>query len=361
MDEKVLDVKSSVQRMRCTRQHIATSTFYQMPKFLFNAEFAKMSNDARVLYTIMRSRHELSMKNGWHDENGEVYIYFKREDMQAMLNLSEKTVTKIVKELKSFALMEEQRQGINKPNKIYLLAPVISNTEVYGTGTVEFTVPEPQVLPSEESDLTGVLHGIGENTDIIDTFENPHESRTRKNYGSGTVKSTGQDPQILRPSYKENKDDNNISFSVSSCHVISGGLSRPHGHDRHDMTDDFTRRKVEQYTALIKDNIGYDSEYEASDIALVDEFIAIIIDALFTESPTVRVGKEQKPKAIVENVLLKLNYWDIEHAINQFESVTHKIINKKQYILTLLYNCKLERDAHYINAYTAKCWEERDG
>jgi len=55
-------------RQRYTRQNIITNAFYQLPKFLFDAEFHKLSNDARVLYALLRNRHEISIKNGWYDE-----------------------------------------------------------------------------------------------------------------------------------------------------------------------------------------------------------------------------------------------------------------------------------------------------
>ncbi|MCL2188450.1 MAG: replication initiator protein A [Defluviitaleaceae bacterium] len=46
-------------RQRYTRQNIVTSAFYQLPKFLFDAELANLSNDARVLYALLRNRHEI--------------------------------------------------------------------------------------------------------------------------------------------------------------------------------------------------------------------------------------------------------------------------------------------------------------
>ena len=112
-------------RTRYTRQNIVSNNFYQLPKFLFDAEFSNLSNDARVLYALLRNRHEISIKNEWYDENGEVYLYFKRNDMQSTLQLSENTVMKAMKDLKSNALVEEQRQGFAAPNKIYLLTSIV--------------------------------------------------------------------------------------------------------------------------------------------------------------------------------------------------------------------------------------------
>jgi CRP-like cAMP-binding protein len=86
-----------------------------MPRFLTAGEFAgnKITNNARVLYTLLLDRHRISVKNGWFDDNGEVYIYFKREEMENQLGLSERTVSKVMQELKDFLLVEEKQQGMN--------------------------------------------------------------------------------------------------------------------------------------------------------------------------------------------------------------------------------------------------------
>ena len=108
-------------RIRYTAAEVQRNTFYQMPKFLFDDEFKGLSNDARVLYSLLRDRHELSLKNQWLNENDEVYLIFSRENMCEMLNLSEKTVTKAMNDLKKHRLVDVQRRGQGKTNLIYLL------------------------------------------------------------------------------------------------------------------------------------------------------------------------------------------------------------------------------------------------
>ena len=81
-----------------------------------------MLSYAKILYALLRDRHEASVKNDWHDDNGEVYLYFKREEMQQMLHLSNKPVINAMTSLKSYGLLEEVKQGLGKPNKIYLLS-----------------------------------------------------------------------------------------------------------------------------------------------------------------------------------------------------------------------------------------------
>jgi len=313
-------------RVRYTRFNIVTNSFYQLPKFLFNIEFSDLSNDARVLYALLRNRHEISVVNGWFDEKDEVYQYFKRKDMQAMLHLSDKTVTRAMQDLKDFGLLEEQRQGCNKPNRIYLLAAV------------------------------GTLHGIGE------VASNADKQRTRKNSVSGSVDSTTPDTENLRVHKNHNKK-NQTDIDISPV-MSSQSEPKPDGQDMAEYSANgcatwMRSRNMDGYTAWLKEHIRY-SDLSVSrpyDMPLVDEFVAIVIDVVMTDGETIRIGCEYKPRALVTSVLMKLTYEDVDHAIDQFKSVTERITKKKQYILTMLYNCKLEREAHYTNAYISDRWQ----
>ena len=108
-------------RIRYTFDEVQCAAFYQLPKFLLDSEFENLSNDARVLYTLLRDRHELSIKNDWYNEKGEVYFIMTRAEMESMLKLSPKTTRKVITELKNLNLIDEQRRGKMQPNLIYLL------------------------------------------------------------------------------------------------------------------------------------------------------------------------------------------------------------------------------------------------
>ena len=96
---------------------LRTQGAYELPKFLFDSEFSGLSNDARVLYALLRSRYE----KGHQDENSDVYVYFRREEMSLMLGVSENTVRKVMRDLGAYKLLEDRQQGSMKPNRIYLL------------------------------------------------------------------------------------------------------------------------------------------------------------------------------------------------------------------------------------------------
>ena len=54
---------------------IDNERFYQVPKSLFiNPKYKSMSNTSKIMYAILKDRMELSRKNGWHDENDDIFL-----------------------------------------------------------------------------------------------------------------------------------------------------------------------------------------------------------------------------------------------------------------------------------------------
>lgn len=96
--------------------------FYRVPKVLFTEDcFWNVSTDAKLLYGILLDRMNLSARNGWLDEEGRVYIIFTIEEIKGALGCAEKKAVKLLDELeKKCGLIERKRQGLGKPNLIYV-------------------------------------------------------------------------------------------------------------------------------------------------------------------------------------------------------------------------------------------------
>ena len=106
---------------RFTLDIVDNSRFYQMPKFLFEGKLKHaLSNESKILYSLLKDRHDLSLKNRWVNENNEIYLIFTRDEMADMLACSKLTLRKTIDQLKQFNLIEEERLGLNKANRIYL-------------------------------------------------------------------------------------------------------------------------------------------------------------------------------------------------------------------------------------------------
>ena len=105
------------------------------------------------------------------------------------------------------------------------------------------------------------------------------------------------------------------------------------------------------YEELIKKNIEYENlcNTHQHDKAFINELISNILDVVMSHSKTIKIQNEYKNAELVKSVLLKLNYYQIEYVIQKYHQITTKITNKRQYILTMLYNAHLEAESSVIN------------
>ncbi|WP_318784729.1 replication initiator protein A [Staphylococcus aureus] len=52
--------------------------FYQLPKVFFTSEnYKNLTNDMKIASAILRDRLNLSIKNNWVDEDGNITLLFK--------------------------------------------------------------------------------------------------------------------------------------------------------------------------------------------------------------------------------------------------------------------------------------------
>ena len=155
---------------RYTVEEIESNQFYQMPKFLFKGDFKELSNDARVLYSLLRDRHQLSIKNKWVNKNNEVYMIYTRLEMADMLGITDKPTLKAVNLLIKLNLLEEARQGLNKPNLLYLTHVTVGNTG-YGISPYLDTVICPPSKTDSIKTEKKVLHHLSElNNEYVNAY-----------------------------------------------------------------------------------------------------------------------------------------------------------------------------------------------
>lgn len=103
---------------------VKTERFYQLPKYLFeDAYFKKMSAEAKIMYALLKDRFELSIQNEWVDRNNNIYFIFSNKHLCEYLGYGEQKIIKLKKELVNFNLLTQERVGLNKPNRLYLLKP----------------------------------------------------------------------------------------------------------------------------------------------------------------------------------------------------------------------------------------------
>lgn len=119
---------------RLNQQDLLAKDTLEVSSFLiYNSEYRKISNDAKLMYQYMLKRYSLTEHKleiaqeentledfTFIDDNGDLFCYVSNDELRFVLNLSEPTVKKCKKELASVGLLEEVKQTMYKTNRLYL-------------------------------------------------------------------------------------------------------------------------------------------------------------------------------------------------------------------------------------------------
>ena len=273
-------------------------SFYRIPKVLFTEErFKNISAEAKVLYGLLLDRMSLSAKNGWQDKENRVYIIFTIEDIMEAMGCADQKAGKLLHELESKCrLIERKRQGLGKPNLIY-----------------------------------------------VKNFVTPSESRflNRENHDSGEVKITDQEPLKSR---SNNTEYNNTDFSDTDSFPFT---SFREGHGRETKRSDANQR--EQCREILSGNISYEillQDYPL-DRDILTEILELMVDTVCTTRSTVRISGDDKPTEVVKSQFLKLDSEHIRFVMDGLKDNTTRIRNMRQYLLATLYNAPLTIGNYY--------------
>ena len=272
-------------------------SFYRIPKVLFTeARFSAMAVEAKVLYGLLLDRMSLSLRNGWLDEHGRVYIVFTVEEIMEALGCAVQKTAKLLAELEDKAgLIERKRQGLGKPNIIY------------------------------------VKNFIPDGGSKIKNYENQN---------SGTMKIEDQD---FRFSKGNKTDKNKTDLNDTDLYPISSSVETPEAKPGSDAD------RMGLYRDILRENIEYDRLVAESpqDQTLVDEIVELMTDTLCTSRETIRIARDDKPAEAVRSRFLKLRGEHIRYVLDSLRTNTAEIRNIRQYLLSSLYNAPTTMTSYY--------------
>jgi len=106
---------------------------------------------------------------------------------------------------------------------------------------------------------------------------------------------------------------------------------------------------MDVYRSLLMENIEYDYLCGKYGLERVDEIVEVLLDAVCTSKPYLKVGGGSKPTEVVKSRLLTLEYGHIDYCFDRLDENTTKIHNIKSYLLTALYNAPATI-SHYYDA-----------
>lgn len=273
-------------------------SFYRVPKVLFTDErFWNISTDAKLLYGILLDRMNLSAKNGWMDEAGRVYIIFTIDEIKGSIGCAEKKAVKLLDELeRKCGLIERKRQGLGKPNLIYVKNFVDNSVDNHAEG---------QFLNCQ-------------------------------NDNSGTVKNT-----TLELSKAQGNNTDTIYTDYSDTDPF--------------LSSDFQGREIEgmtlreQYRLYFVEQLEYEilKTRHPYDIDILEEILELIVDTVCTNRKMIRIASDDKPAEVVKSRFMKLNSEHISFVLDCLKENTTNVRNMRQYLLAAIYNAPLTIGCYY--------------
>ena len=250
-------------------------SYFRVPKILFrDIKFKDLSTDAKTLYGILLDRMGLSVKNGWLDEQGRVYIIFPVQEVMDALGCADNKATKLFRELEKFGLIERKRRGLGKPNLIYVknfADPRFRNREKNGSGAADSAQPEAA------------------------------KSRGNKTEWN---KTEGSEPD-------------------------------PFSSDAESEPDERTRLEAYFMQSLEMDLL---LRACPDDEDTIYQIVDLLVDTCSTKRKLLRVAGDDKPAEVVRSRFMKLNADHIRFVLKCLAESTAPVRNMKQYLLAALYN-----------------------
>lgn len=308
-------------------------SFYRIPKILLtDRRYRGVSMEAKVLYGLMLDRVGLSVRSGWLDDKGRVYIYFTLDDALSMLGCGKDKAVRLFKELDvsgGIGLIERRKQGQGRPARIY-----VKNFTLPSEPEECTPVPapgDPQAQTSEKP-KSGLLAASA-----VLTSEIPK---------SALLESRSPD---CGKSAANKTDKNHTEFSDTEPSIYPPvPTPSPVRHQR-GVRDRIGQ--MDAYRALIHENISYgnlirDHPYDAD---LIDGYVDLMVEVCCTGRETVRVNQEDIPVAVVQSRFLKLNREHILYVMEAMQRNTTQVANIRGYTLSALYNAPATISQYYTS------------
>ena len=96
--------------------------YYKLLKDLFFNKCYRhaLSSHAKIIYSFLLDRMELSRKNHWTTDNNVIYLMYRKSKLAEETGISKRTIYRAFNELGECQLIWQERLGLNRPNKIYI-------------------------------------------------------------------------------------------------------------------------------------------------------------------------------------------------------------------------------------------------
>lgn len=303
-------------------------SFFRIPKVLFtDDQFADLSAESKVQYGMLLDRMGLSRANGWLDSQNRVYIIFTIEEIQENLNCSKQKAVNLMAELdekNGIGLIEKKRQGLGKPNILYVKNFILQTAEIVGN---------KEDFKKSNNHTSGGMKDRLQEVKKIDFKESENQ----------TSRSAKMELQEVSKLDRINTNLNHTDFSdIDLNHIQSNPIFETDGKDMIQNRNRFER--------IIKDNIEYERTYQDNRISNKDvrNIIDIMIDVcMMPDDATIKVNGISMPIGIVRDRFMEINSMHIEYIIDALNENPSDVRNIRSYLITTVFNAPTTLSQYY--------------
>ena len=297
----------------------------------------------------------LSIKNRWMDDENRVYIIFKISEIMEEFDCSERKAVEMLAELDTnsgVGLIEKKKQGLGKPNLIYVKNFVVSEAVAEEKNNSEIT--QGEVLQFQNCTNGKVKNS----TD--GKFQNCTNGKV-KNCTNGKVKDSSDSvSQNCINGKVKNCTDGNLqnctNGKVKNCtdeqlnynNNIYNDSNETDSIDLINYEDEMD--KIERCTEMVKEKIEYYYLHQTIPISqrrILDEIVQLMVEVLAIERETIKIAGGIYPYQLVKSRFEEIESDHVEYVLHCLKQTSSKIGNIKSYVLTSLFNAPSTIDTYY--------------
>ena len=313
-------------------------SFVRIPRVMLTGkEFQVLSMAAKMLYGVLLDRMNLSMKNGWFDEENRVYIIYQISEIQDDLGFSKKKAMELLSELEDFGLLQKKRRGRGLPNILYVKS-FMEDASVRSTETGSSDAKAKEDRGSEASTSKKETFGSSDSRSAENWNPGVPEAAPLEVPGSGALKNQTN----INNTYKSKTESN----PIVSMEVVSSGEEMRCDVKRAPLTSGL---KASAYHEIILENIGYKDLLIAhpTDRELIEGIAELIFETVIGTRGEILIASSRYPAEIVKAKFLKLNYSHVEYVLYCMKQNTTKVKNIRKYLLAALFNAPSTMDSYF--------------
>ena len=275
---------------------------------------------------MLLDRATLSKSKKWIDDDGRIYVFYRQEEVQDMLNIGVGKTVKIFNELEEFGLIIRKKLGQGKPTKIYVMnfAEEISESE---SDTNTTSVDQEHENETEVLTFENRKSEKCENKEF-EAFDNEMEVKTSKNRKSAPSKIESL-PFLLEKNKTEYSKTESSSSDDEKTKWKSEGT----------MSASTTRISWNSAISHIKEQIDY-QRIQPSE--LLDEIVRTMAWVYTTPKKEIPVSGVLNDTSTVVERLKQITGTHVKRLMEDFREAKTKVKSPQNYLLTCLFNAPLK-------------------